>query len=46
MHTITGSSGRDCVLIISFQLYGFKAGFFEGNLFRADHIGRTNPILI
>ena len=53
MHTITGSSGRDCVLIILFQLYGFKAGFFEGNLFRVGqydptnlHIGRTNPILI
>ena len=52
MHTITGSSGRDCVLI--------KAGRFEGNLFSVvqyDHsplpfspnlyIGRkTNPILI
>ena len=33
MPTITGSSGRDCVLIILFQLYGFKAGLFEGSLF-------------
>ena len=32
MRTIIGSSGRDCVLIILFQLYGSKAGFFEGNL--------------
>ena len=33
MRTIIGSSGRDCVLIILFQLYGSKAGLFEGNLF-------------
>ena len=32
MHTIIGSSGGDCVLIILFQLYGTKAGLFEGNL--------------
>ena len=32
MRTNLGSSGRDCVLIILFQLYGSKAGLFEGNL--------------
>ena len=31
-----GSSGMDSVLIILFQLYGSKAGFFEGNLFRVS----------
>ena len=54
MYTIIGSSGRDCVLIILFQLYGTKAGFFEGNLFWVGqydphnlHIGRrTIQILI
>ena len=55
MHTIIGSSGRDCVLIILFQLYGTKAGLFEDNLFWVGqydhppnlHTGkRTNPILI
>ena len=29
MHTITDSSGRDCVLIILFQLYSSKAGLFK-----------------
>ena len=30
IHTITGFSGRNCVLITLFQLYGLKAGaFFE-----------------
>ena len=33
MRTIMDSSGRDCVLIILFQLYGCKTGLFEGNLF-------------
>ena len=28
MHTVIGSSGKDCVLIISFKLYGTKGGFF------------------
>ena len=54
MRTIIGSPGRDCVLIILFQLYGSKAGHFQGNLFWVgqydspnNHIGRkTNPILI
>ena len=33
MCTIVGSSGMNCILIISFQLCGTKAGLFEGNLF-------------
>ena len=41
MHTIIGSSGRDCVLTILFQLYGSKAGLFEGNLF---WVGQCDPL--
>ena len=33
MHKIICSSGRDCVLIILFQLYGSKAGLFDDSLF-------------
>ena len=33
MHIIIASSGRDCILIILFRLYGSKAGLFEGSLF-------------
>ena len=33
MCIIVGSSGRNCVLIILFQLYGSKTGLFESNLF-------------
>ena len=33
MCTVVASSGRECVLIILFQLYDSKAGLFEGNLF-------------
>ena len=40
MRTIIGSSGRNCVLIILFQLYGSKAGLFEGNLF---WVGQHDP---
>ena len=32
MRIIVGSSRRDCVLIILFQLHGSKAELFEGNL--------------
>ena len=54
MHTIIGSSGRDCVLIILLQLYDSKAGLFENNLVwvgQYDSVNlqigrRTNPILI
>ena len=30
MHTIIGSPGRDCILIILFQVYGSRDGLFEG----------------
>ena len=33
MCTILGSSGSDCVLIVLFQLYGFKTELFKSNLF-------------
>ena len=32
MGTIIGSSGWGCVLVISIELYGTKAGLFDGNL--------------
>ena len=37
IRTIIRSSGKDCVLIILFQLYGSKAGLFESNLFWVGH---------
>ena len=40
MRTIIGSSGRDCVFIILFQLYGPKAGLFESDLF---WVGQYDP---
>ena len=39
MCTIIGSSGRDCVLIILFQLYGSRAGHFEGDF----QVGECDP---
>ena len=55
MRTIVGFSGRDCVLIILFQLYGSKTRLSEGNLFWVGQYGtpscnlhtgrRTNLIL-
>ena len=57
MYTIIGSSERDCVLTVLFQLFGSKAKLFEDNLLWASQydplppanlkIGRkTNPISI
>ena len=40
MRLITGSSGRECVLIVLFLLYCFKVGIFEGNLF---WVGKYEP---
>ena len=40
MGTIIGSSGRDCVLVILFQIYGPEGGLFEGNLF---WVGQYDP---
>ena len=37
MTTVKGSSGRDCVLIIMFELYGSKSAFFKSNLFWVGH---------
>ena len=53
MRTIIGSSGRNCVLFILFQLYGPNVELFEGGFFRVGqydtgnhHTGRrTNVIL-
>ena len=54
MGTIIGS-GRDCVLIILFQLYGCKVGLFQGDLFwgggvsmtpKLSYWNKVNPILI
>ena len=53
IHTIIHYSGKHCVLIILFQLYGSKAGLSDSNLFWVGHCtpnlhtGRTtNPIFI
>ena len=50
--TIICSSGRDCVLIILFQLEDSKADLFEGDLLRVGqydppnlHAGRTVQFL-
>ena len=43
MRTIIGSSGRDCDLIILFQLYTSKAGLFEGNLFEVGQYEPSQP---
>ena len=44
MRTIIGSSGRDCILIILFQLYGCKAGLLKGKLFWVDQYDPTQPL--
>ena len=43
IRTIIGSSGRDCALIILFQLYGSKTGLFESNLFWVDQYDPHQP---
>ena len=40
MRTIIDSSGRECVLVILFQLDGSKPGLFKGNLF---WVGQYDP---
>ena len=42
--TIIRSSGKVCVLIILFQLYGSKAGLLDSNLFWVGHF--TPPAFI
>ena len=53
MHTIMGSSGRYCILIISFQLHGSKTRPLKSHLFwvgqydpQPSYLTKTNPILI
>ena len=41
MHALKGFSGRDCVFIILFQLYGSRAGLFESYLFQ---LGQYDPM--
>ena len=41
MRTIIGPSGRSCVFIILFQLYGSRTWTFEGNLF---WVGQYDPL--
>ena len=43
MRTIIGSSRRDCVLIIPFQLYGSKAGPFKDSLFWVGQYDLPHP---
>ena len=40
MHTVIGSSGRGCVLIVFFHCYSSKAKLFESNLFL---VGKYDP---
>ena len=44
MQKIIGSSGRDYVLIILFQIYGSKAGLFESNLFWVGQYDSLSPL--
>ena len=46
MRTIIGYSGRDCALIILCQLYGFKAGLFQVNLFWMGKYDPSHPTFI
>ena len=48
MCTIIGSSGRNSVLVILFQLYGSKVGLFKGNLLWVGllHKRIIDPIII
>ena len=43
MHTIIGSSRRECVLVILFQLYGSRAELFEGDLFTVGQYDLPPP---
>ena len=46
MRTIMGFSGRDFILIILFQLHGFKTGLFEGNLFWMGQYYPLPPLIL
>ena len=43
MHTVIGSSGRDCVFITLFPLYGSNAGLIQDNLFRVGQYDSLPP---
>ena len=43
LRTTIGSSGRDYVLIVLFQLYGTNAGLFEDNLFWVGQYDHPQP---
>ena len=43
MRTIIGSSGRDCVFIMLFPLYGSKTGLIQDNLFRVGQYDSPPP---
>ena len=45
LRTIIRSSGKDCVLMILFLLYGSTAGLFDSNLFRVGQCTPQNFIL-
>ena len=45
MYTTIGSSGRECLLIISLQLYGPRVKHFEGNFF-SGLVSTTPPTFI
>ena len=44
--SVIGSSERDCVLIILFELYGSKAGLFESNLFWVGHYDPLSTFIL
>ena len=46
MHAVIGYSGRDCVFIILFQLWGSKTGLFRVNLFWMDKYDSLHTTLI
>ena len=46
MHTIIGSSGRDCVLIILFQFYDSRARLVESNLFWVGQYGPPSSFIL
>ena len=46
MRAIIGYSGRDCVFIILFQLWGSKTGLFQVNLFWMDKYDSIHPTFI
>ena len=46
MRSIIGSSGRDCVFIILFQLYGCRTGLSKSNLFKVGQYDLTQTFIL